>query len=162
MRYGLSLLVLLSIAGCGREPASSVNTGTAATAASSKGPVVEETVAAVQQSPGKAAVALRFLLEGKPAVGAPIRVRLDFTAAHPIAQLTVHAQGAGLVVEDSGAAATLAMHEAGKTVSHEVSVTPQAAGFSQLIVRALPSDDGAAEIVYAIPLMTDAAPPAAN
>jgi hypothetical protein len=30
-----------------------------------------------------------------------------------------------------------------------------------LIVRALPPGDGAAEIVYAIPLMTDAAAPAA-
>jgi hypothetical protein len=47
--------------------------------------------------------------------------------------------------------------EAGKTVSHALSVTPQASGFSQLIVHAQPPGEGAGEIVYAIPLMTDAA-----
>jgi hypothetical protein len=156
MKYGLSLLVLLSIAGCSRESPSSATTGTAATTAN-KGPVAEETVAAVQQSSGKAAVALRFLLEGKPAVGTPVRVRLDFTATDPIAQLTVRVEGAGLTIDVGGAVALLAMPEAGKTVSHTVSVTPSAPGFSQLIVRAQPPGDGAAEIVYAIPLMADAA-----
>jgi len=162
MRYGLSLLVLLAVAGCSREPDAAATTRAAATAASNTAPVVEETVAAVQQSTGKAAVTLRFLLQGKPAVGMPVRVRLDFAASVPMAQLAVRLEGAGLTIDASEATTTLALPEADKTVSHTVSVTPQAAGFSQLIVHAQPPGDGAAEILYAIPLMTEAAAPAAN
>lgn len=155
MKYGLSLLVLLSVAGCSRDPASTTTGTTAATG--NKAPVVEETVAAVLLSPAKASIALRFLLESKPVLGSPGRVRLDFSATDPVANLTLRAEGKDLSVDAAGASATISLPEAGKTVSHTVSVTPQAPGFSQLIVHAQPPGEGTAEIVYAIPLMTDAA-----
>lgn len=157
MKYGLSLLVLLSIAGCSRDPASSAPTAATAAAARNKAPAADEPVAAVLLSPTKSSVALRFLLEGKPAAGSPSRVRLDFTATEPVANLAIRAEGKDLTVDATGATATLSLPEAGKTVSHALSVTPQASGFSQLIVHAQPPGEGAGEIVYAIPLMTDAA-----
>jgi hypothetical protein len=166
MKYSLSLLVLLSIAGCSRDPASSAATGPAHSTAANRTPAADETVGAVQLSSGKTPVALRFMIEGKPAVGSPVQVRLDFTATDPIARLAVRMEGTGLTVDANGAMAMLALPEAGGTVTHTVAVTPQVAGFSQLMVHALPPGDGAVEMVYAIPLMTDAAaqpaaPPAA-
>lgn len=157
MKYGLSLLLLLSIVGCSRDPASSSSTAAAAAAARNKAPAADETVAAVLLSPAKTSLALRFLLESKPALGSPGRVRLEFTATDPIANLALRAEGKDLTIDAAGATATLSLPEAGKTVSHTMSVTPQAPGFSQLIVHAQPPGDGAAEIVYAIPLLTDAA-----
>ena len=157
MRYSLLLLVAASLAGCSRDPApSATSTGAANTPASNHTVAADDSVAAAQQSSGRAGVALRFVLSNKPAIGMATPVRLDFTAADPIAQLAVRVEGAGLSVDATGANFMLALTEAGKTVSHTVNVTPQAAGFSELIVHALPAGDGAAEIVYAVPLMTDA------
>jgi hypothetical protein len=160
MRYGLSLLVLLSVAACSRDPEPPSAGGAAPAAAASKAPTADDTVAAAQQTAGKSPVTLRFLLDSKPVVGSATPVRLDFTAAEPIAQLAVRAEGAGLTVDATGASAMLALPEAGRVVSHTVGVTPQVAGFSELIVHVLPPGDGAAETVYAIPLMADAAPAA--
>jgi len=159
MKYGLPLLVLLSVAACGRDPASSPASVNTSALDAKRSAAAEETVAAVQQSSGRAAVVLRFALENKPALGSPTRIRLDFTAAEPLAQVAVSTEGMGMAVDAAGATATLAMAEAGKTVSHTVVVTPQATGFSELIVHLLPSGDGSNEIVYAIPVMIEAAAP---
>ena len=160
MRYGLSLLVLLSVAACSRDPEPPATGGAAPAAAASKTPAADDTVAAPQQTAGKSPVTLRFLLDTKPVVGSATPVRLDFTAVEPVTQLAVRAEGAGLTVDAAGATAMLALPEAGRVVSHTVSVTPHVAGFSELMVHALPPGDGATEIVYAIPLMADAAPAA--
>ncbi|HXC60366.1 MAG TPA: hypothetical protein VN645_13715 [Steroidobacteraceae bacterium] len=163
MRYGLLLLVALSVAGCSRDPSTSTTTGTTKASDGNRAATADESVAAVLQTSGRAAVSLRFVITSKPAAGVATPVRLDFTAADPIAQLAVRAEGAGLTIDAAGATAMLALTEAGKTVSHTVMVTPQAAGFSELLVHALPPGDGAAEIVYAIPLMAEApAAPAAK
>lgn len=157
MRYGLSLLVLLAVAACSRDPEPSAP-GAAATTATTHTPTADDSVAAVQQSSGKSPVTLRFVLENKPAVGSATPVQLDFTASEPIAQLAVRVEGVDLTVDAASASFMLALPEADKVVSHTVAVTPQGAGFSQLIVHVLPTSDGAAEFVYAIPLMADAAP----
>jgi len=157
MRYGLSLLVLLAVTACSRDPEPST-VAAPATAATTHTPTADDSVAAAQQSPGKSPVTLRFVLESKPVVGSATPVRLDFTASEPITQLAVRAEGTDLAVDAASASFVLALPEADDVVSHSIAVTPQVAGFSQLIVRVLPPGDGAAEIVYAIPLMADAAP----
>jgi hypothetical protein len=159
MRYGLSLFVLLAVAACSRDPEPPAG-GAAPTAAAPHAPAADDSVAAVQQSPGKSPVTLRFVLSGKPMVGSAIPVQLDFTAPETITQLAVRAEGTDLVVDAASASFMLALPEAEKVVSHAVTVTPQAAGFSELIVHVQPPGDGAAEVVYAIPLMADAAAPA--
>src|SRR4051812_25178106 len=136
MRYGLLLLVAASLAACGRDPAPTTAAGAANAPAKHPTMTADDSVAAVQQSSGRAAVGLRFVITNKPAAGVATPVRLDFTAADPIAQLAVRVEGAGLAIDSAGANAMIALTEAGKTVSHTVNVTPQAAGFSELIVHA--------------------------
>ena len=63
---------------------------------------------------------------------------------------------------DEHGMAVVALPDAGKAVSHTLSFTPQAAGFTELLVRIQPAGEGAAEVVYAIPVLVDAATPAAK
>jgi hypothetical protein len=152
-------LLLLCLAACSREPEA---TAAAAAAAPVAGARADDTVAAVLQSQGKPAVALRFLFESRPVPGTASSLRLDLTSSEADQQLELRAQGEGLAVDPASGAALVTLAEAGKVVSHTVSFTPAAAGLTELVVRIRPAGEGAMEIVYAIPVLVDGAAPAAK
>jgi hypothetical protein len=158
MKAVLPLLVLC-LAACGREPDATTAGTTAAPAAGARG---DDTVTAVLQSQGKPAVALRFLLEGRPVPGAASSLRLDLSSSEPDQQLALRVHGEGLEVDAATGTATVTLAEAGKVVSHTLSFTPTAAGLTELVVRIQPPGEGATEIVYAIPVLVDGAAPAAK
>lgn len=151
MRVVLPLLMLLGVAACSREPAASNGAHTKPAAATIAVPVDEDSVAAVLQSPGSPAVSLRFMFEGKPAVGKPAPLRLDLAGQPGVLSLLL--QGEGLLIDPSAAMVTLA---AGKPASQTFTVTPRSAGIGEIVVRIQPPGDGAAEVVYAIPLLVEA------
>lgn len=151
MKAVLSLVVLLGLAACGREPESTAPSKGTATSAAAR--TVDESVAAVAQSPGKPAASLRFALAGKPRVGVASPLRLDL-AGEP-GQFMLHLQGEGLAIDPPAAALTL--QEGAASGSQTVSVTPGSAGITELLVRIQPPGDGAQEIRFAIPLLVEGA-----
>ncbi|HMA10731.1 MAG TPA: hypothetical protein VKO83_02510 [Steroidobacteraceae bacterium] len=149
MKAVLSLVVLLGLSACGREPESDAPSKSSAAATTSR--TGDESVAAVAQSPGTPAISLRFALVGKPRTGAAMPLRLDLAGVP--GQVTLHLQGEGLVIDPQ--AASLTLPEGGSPISQSVSVTPNAAGITELVVRIQPPGDGAQEIVYAVPLLVE-------
>jgi len=151
MRVVLPFVVLLGIAACGSEPDAA---GTPASRpAPAAAPAADDSVAAVAQSPGRPAVALRFALDGLPKVGSASQLRLDLGGVPgPVA---LRLRGEGLLLDP--AAASVTIPEDGKPASQTVTLTPQAAGIAEIEVRLLPAGDDPQEVVYAIPLLVEGA-----
>lgn len=151
MRALLPFVILLGATACSREPDAVVATEKKVTA--SKAPADDNSVAAVAQSPGKPAVALRFALDGRPSVGSPSQLRLDVSGAP--GPLSLSLQGEGLAVDPDSVALTIP--EDGTSTSQSVSFRPQAAGIAEIVVRVQTMADGGQEMLYAIPLLIEAA-----
>lgn len=151
MKSLLPFVILLGVAACSREPeaaATETRRVTAAVAAPA-----DDSVAAVLQSAGKPAISLRFALEGKPVAGASTQLRLDL-AGTP-GPLSLQLQGEGMTIEPHSMALTIP--EDGREISQSVAVGPQAAGMAEIVAKVQSSADGGQEIVYAIPLLVEAA-----
>ena len=152
MRAVLPFVIMLGVAVCGREPDVAASaSGKPANATTVPG--AEDSVAAVVQSPGKPSVSLRFALGDKPRIGAATSLRLDL-AGTP-GELSVRLHGEGLVPDPSALSVTIG--EDGRAASQSVAVTAHVAGIAELVVRVQPLSDGAQEVVYAIPLLVEAA-----
>jgi len=153
MKIGLSLVVLLSMAACGRDPASTAarpagSTAQAATAGA-------ESVAAVAQGGSSRAVTLRFVLEDRPRVGATSHLRLEFSAAAPQAGVTFRIEGEELGFDAGSAPQAIDVTEAGAT--RTVAFTPRSPGLTAATVHLKPSGAEAAEILYDIPVLVEPA-----
>jgi hypothetical protein len=154
MKAVLPLLVLLALAACGRESASTDTSGGATRAAAARSE--DDSVAAISLSSAKPAVLLRFAVAGKLRVGVATPVRLD-VSGEP-GSVTLRAQGEGLLIEPAAAALTLP--DDGTAATQTLQVTPQAAGITEMMVRIQMQGEGAADVPYAVPLLVeDAAKP---
>ena len=151
MRVVLPCVVLLGIAACGSEPDAAATP--ASRPAPAAAPAADDSVAAVAQSPGKPAVALRFALDGLPKVGSASHLRLDIGGVP--GPVTVRLRGEGLLLDPE--AATVTIPDDGKPASQTVALTPQAAGMAEVEVLLLPAGDDPQEVVYAIPLLVEGA-----
>jgi hypothetical protein len=151
MRVILPFVILLGVAACSREPDAAVpaNKPTAARTAAS----VDDSVAAVAQSPGKPGITLRFALEGKPEAGKTSQLRLDVAGAP--GSVSLQLQGEGVVLEPRSLALTIP--DDGSPASQSVSVRPQAAGLAEIMAKIQTSADGGQEVLYAIPLLVESA-----
>ena len=154
MKIGLSLVVLLSLVACGRDPASTAAkpAGSPAARAASAG---EESVAAVPQGGSSRAVTLRFVLEDKPRVGATSHLRLEFSAAAPQAGVTFRIEGEELGFDAGTAPQAIDVTEAGTT--RTVAFTPRSPGLTAATVRLKGSGGEAAEVLYDIPVLVEPA-----
>ena len=152
MRAVLPFVIMLGVAACGREPDVAASASGKPITATTV-PAAEDSVAAVVQSPGKPSISLRFALGDKPRIGAATSLRLDL-AGTP-GELSVRLNGEGLVPDPNALSVTIG--EDGRAASQSVAVTAQVAGISELVVRVQPLSDGAQEVVYAIPLLVEAA-----
>lgn len=157
MRIRVTTMVLLALVACSRDPKPAAAGAASATPSAGSVAPVNDSVAAVAQGPGNAAVSMRFVVEEKPAVGKLSRLRLDFAAETP-QQLTLRVEGANVTLDPAGAQGTVALTDKGITVSHSLSFTPQAPGLTDLFVH-VSTAGGAPETVYAVPLLVDAAAP---
>jgi len=151
MRVVLPLVMLLGAAACSREPQAPV--AASRPAAATAAPGADDSVAAVPQSPGKPGITLRFVLDGKPAAGAASQLRLDLAGDPGPVSVLLH--GDGLALEPRAMALTIP--DDGGPASQSVSVTPQAAGLAELMVKVQSSADGGTEVAYAIPLLVEGA-----
>ncbi len=151
MKVVLPLLVLLAIAACGQESASPRAATGAASGAAARSE--DDSVAAISLSSSKPALFLRFAVTGRPQAGVATPVRLDLSGDP--GSVTLRVQGEGLLIEPAAAALTLP--DDGTAARHTLQVTPQAAGLTEMVVRIQPQGDGAAEVVYAVPLLVGGA-----
>ena len=148
----LTMLVVGVVAsGCTGEKA---EVGASAAAKPPAAPAAEAT-AAVLQSDGTPVAKLEFVLSARPVVGAPLEMRLDYSATTAIHVLQVRTEATSLAIDPAGAQASVAL-EAGKTSSHQIRFTPQREGLAEITVRLRALPDGA-ETVYVIPVLVAAA-----
>ena len=156
MKVGLPLLVLLSIAACGRDPVSTAtkSSGSPAAQAAAAG---ADTVAAVAQGGASRPVTLRFALEGKPRVGATSQLRLEFSAASPQAGVLFRVEGEELGLNDAATPQMIDLTEEGKSVTRTVTIAPRSPGLAVATVHVQPSGAESAEILYDIPVLADPA-----
>lgn len=150
----LSLVMLvaaLGMAGCSENPS-----GDASGPAKNKAPAAAtaEAVAAVLLS-GPPVAKLGFVLDAKPVVGTATALRLDFTSTEAVPALQVRAEADGVMIDVATAQIGLAI-EAGKTATHQLTVTPGKEGLAEITVRLRTAPDSA-ETVYSIPLLVAAA-----
>jgi hypothetical protein len=145
------LIAVLAVAGCSKgssdDTSSQIKT---------KAPVVAaaEAVAAVLVS-GPPVAKLGFVLAAKPVVGVQVDLRLDLTATEAVPALQLRAEADGITIDPATAQIGLAI-EAGKTASHQLSLTPDKEGLNELTVRYRTAPDSA-ETVYSIPVLVAAA-----
>ena len=154
MKIGLSLVVLLSMAACGRDPASTAARPAGSTAAQAA-TAGAESVAAVAQGGSSRAVTLRFVLEDRPRVGATSHLRLEFSAATPQAGVTFRIEGEELGFDAGSAPQAIDVTQAGATST--VAFTPRSPGLTAATVHLKPSGAEAAEILYDIPVLVEPA-----
>lgn len=158
-RFGLPLLLLLSVSACSRDPQPSEEaTGTASlpNAAASV-----DSVAAVAQGGAAGPVTVRFALEDRPLVGTQANLRLELAAASPLSGVSVRIEGETLGFEPEGSQKVIDLPEAGKPVSYTVRFTPQTPGITDASVHVVPPGAEGRELVYAIPVLVEAAGAAA-
>jgi hypothetical protein len=147
------LAMALALAGCGDRPAgdgagSPASAGEGAAARGAPG----DAVAAVLMSSGTPVAKLSYVVETRPLKGAPFKVSLLVAAGTSIPALEVAASSGTLEVQP--ATATLPI-EGGKQATHELTLTSPAEGLLEFTVRL--KTEGAAEAVYAIPVLVMAA-----
>ena len=162
-RFVIPAACILMIAGCGGAPEGSGTAAAPATPAPAPEAAVNKTtVAAVREGSGNAAVRVRFLLEKPPVVGQEVPVQLDFSSyiSEPIT-LDVNFAGDQILVKPEAATASISLPRSGEDVRHTLTVTPQAAGLSELKVHAkIAGEEGGAEAIYVIPILSDKTRPA--
>jgi hypothetical protein len=152
MNNGLLAMLVVGglVAGCSGEKAG----GSAPTEAKAPAAAGVEAVAAVLQSDGTPVAKLAFVVVTRPVVGAQSDLRLDFSAAAVVPDLQVRAESASITIDPATAVASVSI-AAGKTVSHQVRLTPQREGLAEVTVRLRAGADGA-ETVYVIPVLVAA------
>jgi hypothetical protein len=144
----------LALSACGSKSEDDAGAGTqAATATANNSARAGDAVAAVLQSQGTPVARLAFVLETRPVVGQPFSIKLEVSAAEPVAALQLSAESTSLIL--APASAILALASAGEPVTHELIATSQQEGLAELTVR-LKAGEGA-EAVYAVPVLVSAA-----
>jgi hypothetical protein len=145
------LVVVLAVAGCGKNKQAD---GAADAAATARAPVAAgaDAVAAVLQSTGTPMAKLGFVVLTKPVIGVQSALRLDITSPDPAALLLV-AEADGLDIDPASARASVAFVTGGTTVSHELKVTPQREGLAEVTVRLRSGEAESVETVYVIPVL---------
>ena len=154
MKTGVVLLAVLALAGCGSGEQSKKSS--AVTTANKAQPAVADAVAAVLQSTGAPVASVNFLLDAKPLVGAPAKLRLDIAAAEAMALLIV-VEAEGLSLEPDSARGTLVLTGGGTVTSRELNFTAQRAGLVEILVHLRKAEDGSIDTVYAIPVLVGSA-----
>ena len=124
MKVGLSLLILLSMAACSRDPVSTEAQPSGSPAAKAAS-AAADSVAAVAQGGSSLPVTLRFALEGRPRVGTTSNLRLEFSAATPRAGVQFRIEGEALGLDAAAGAQVIDLAEEGKSVTRTVAITPQ-------------------------------------
>lgn len=156
MKLSLVAMLALTLAACGGGKPDADAAAQAAAGSAAKRPA-DESVAAVQVSPGSAPAELRFLVGAAPEPGRPFTLTLSASAAQPLPELQLLLEAEGMTVTPGSA--VLSIGEAGGVATHEFTVTPAAAGLADISVRLRAGADGA-ETRYAIPVLV--ADPAAS
>lgn len=156
-RFGLPLLVLLSVCACSRDPQPVQGGAGSSNAARPNAAATGDSIAAVAQGGATGPVRLRFAVEERPVVGAASNLRLEFSAAAPLSGVSVRIEGETLGLDAAGSQKVIDLPEADRPVTYTVSFTPQSPGIADASVHVLPSGAEAREVVYAIPVLVDAA-----
>jgi len=156
---------------CGKDPKTAPAGSGPATAATKQsddpeGPTVADAEKQTADmihgvSPGKptAPVDLKFSLEAKPGVGAPLAIDLAVIATGPSDSLTLSVQGGdGLEVDASTSLATFPKSPLGALYRHQLKVTPRAEGafFVDVVVTAA-VPGGPQSRSFAIPILVGTA-----
>jgi len=143
------LVMALALAGCKDKPAEDEAGATARSGDSTavRG-AASDAVAAALLSTGTPLAKLSYVVESRPLKGAPFKVSLLVSAATSIPALEMAVSSPVLEIEP--VTGTLAL-EAGKSASHELTLTSAEEGLVEFTVRL--KADGAAEAVYAIPVL---------
>jgi hypothetical protein len=146
-------MIATLLAACsGNDGESGAGQGEGAGPAGGMARVGGDTVAAVLQTPGTAAAALRFTVGARPVAGQAFPVTLSFSSPQPVPSLNVRIEATEL--QASPASAQLALPGADEAATLELSVTAQQPGLAELTVRV--AAEGAAETVHAIPVLVAA------
>src|SRR5262245_52773007 len=101
-RFGLPLLMLLSVTACSRDPEPAAAAAGVPAAAQPGPAAVSDSVAAVAQGGAAGPVSVRFVLEQRPTAGAASTLRLEFSAAAPLTGVTVRIEGETLGFDPAG------------------------------------------------------------
>jgi len=155
-RIGLPLLVLLSVCACSRDPQPEQGES-AGNAARTNAAASGDSVAAVAQGGATGPVSLRFAVETRPVVGTASSLRLELAAAAPLTGVSVRIEGETLGFDAAGSQKVIDLPEAGKPVVYAVRFTPETQGIADASVHVLPAGAEAREVVYAIPVLVEAA-----
>jgi hypothetical protein len=145
------LIAVLVVAGCGKG-----SSDDASSQIKTRAPVAAtaDVVAAVLVS-GPPVAKLGFVLAAKPVVGAQVDLRLDLTASEAVPALQLRAEADGVTIDPATAQIGLAI-EGGKTASHQLRLTPDKVGLTEVTVRYRTAPESA-ETVYSIPVLVTAA-----
>jgi hypothetical protein len=152
----MMVAAILALAGCGSredaQPAGEAASGTSSgSTAISQG---DDSVAAVLQSQGTPLATVRFTLPEKPVAGRSFPLQLAVTSSQGGASLRLSLESEGLQV--SPPSAELDFSPSNTTRTQDLTLTATEAGIMDLTVR-LTGGEGAAETVYVIPVMVEAA-----
>lgn len=145
-----TLIAGFVVSGCSGEKAD----GSAPAAARAPAEAGADAVAAVLQSAGTPIAKLGFALVVRPVVGAQSELRLDLSSLAAVPVLEIRAEAQNITLDPATALASVAIG-AGQTVSHQVRLTPQREGLTEITVR-LRADPGSTETVYLIPVLVAA------
>ncbi|MEO8307461.1 MAG: hypothetical protein ABI616_05415 [Pseudomonadota bacterium] len=159
-RMLLSAVCLLVLAACSREPkvappaAPGASTATGAPGAAPAAPV--NTVAAVREGPGDAAIKVRFLLEKPMVVGQEGQLRLDFSSyISGAVTVDVKFDGDQIRLQPGAEVTSVSLPHSGEEVSHTLTLTPLV-GLSELKVHVtIAGEEGGPEATYVVPVLAD-------
>ncbi len=162
-RILVSAACLLGLLACSRE--SQVAPAPAAGAAATPGAAVAaptNTVAAVREGNGDAAIKLRFLLEKPMVVGQEGQLRLDYSSyISGAVTVDVKYEGDQIRLQPGAEVASVSLPHSGEEVSQTLALTPQVAGLSELKVHLkIAGEEGGPEATYIIPILSDKTGPA--
>src|SRR5688572_3959238 len=111
--------MVLVLCACGSKSEDDAGDGTqaaSATANNGSRAGANDAVAAVLQSEGTPVARVVFVLETRPVVGQPFSIKLEITAAEPVAALQLSAESATLILAPTSA--TVALTGAEVPVTH--------------------------------------------
>jgi hypothetical protein len=157
-RILVSVACMMALVACSRESKDVPPPAPAAGNTVASGAVAApNTVAAVREGTGDAAIKVRFLLEKPMVVGQEGQLRLDFSSRISGAvTLDVKFEGDQIRLQPGSELTSVSLPHSGEDVSQTLALTPLVAGLSELKVHLkIAGEDGGPEATYVIPILSD-------
>jgi hypothetical protein len=156
MRNFLIASMVLALAACSSADDES---GQSAVQAGSRPAVIgDESVAAVQESPGAPVAQLRFLIDTRPVVGKPFSLKLLASSPSPVPGLRMTVDSIGLELDTASADLGLELEGSADdatrsyATTHELAAVAREVGLAEVFVR-LSAGADTPETLYVIPVL---------